>query len=61
MTQEADGSYFGCKHLEQTILIYLHFIENGQAKLRQHYAKVHCSDSSPLGKIHFGLPPNMTY
>ena len=37
MTQEADGSYFGPKHLKQTTLHYSQFIENGQAKLGQHY------------------------
>ena len=38
MTQEANGSYFGPKHLKQTILSYSQFIENGQAKLGQHYS-----------------------
>ena len=37
MTQEADGLYWGPKHLKQTILSYSQFIENGQAKLGQHY------------------------
>ena len=37
MTQETDGSYFRPKHLKQTILSYSQFIENGQAKLEQHY------------------------
>ena len=37
MTQEADGLYCGPKHLKQTILHYSQFIENGQAKLGQHY------------------------
>ena len=37
MTQEADGLYFGLKHLKQTTLHYSQFIENGQAKLGQHY------------------------
>ena len=37
MTQEADGLYFSPKHLKQTILSYSWFIENGQAKLGQHY------------------------
>ena len=36
MTQEADGLYFGPKHLKQTTLHYSQFIENGQAKLGQH-------------------------
>ena len=35
--QEAKWTYFGPKHLKQTILTYLHFIENGPAKLGQHY------------------------
>ena len=33
MTQEANGLYFGPKHLKQTTLHYSQFIENGQAKL----------------------------
>ena len=37
MTQEANGLYLGPKHLKHTILIYSQFIENGQAKLGQHY------------------------
>ena len=37
MTQEADESYFGPKHLKQTTLHHFQFIENGQAKLGQHY------------------------
>ena len=37
MTQETNGSYFGPKHLKQTILSYSQFIENDQAKLGQHY------------------------
>ena len=37
MTQEADGLYFGPKHLKQTTPHYSQFIENGQAKLGQHY------------------------
>ena len=36
MTPQDDGSYFGPKHLEQTISSYLHIIETGQAKPRQH-------------------------
>ena len=31
MTPQAEGSYFGPKHLEQTISGYLHIIETGQA------------------------------
>ena len=38
MTLGAEGSHFGPKHLEETILSYLHFIEIGQAKPRQHYS-----------------------
>ena len=34
------GSYFEPKNLEQTTLSYIHFIENAQAKLRQHYTWV---------------------
>ena len=37
MTPQAEGSYFRPKHLEQTIWSYLHIIETGQAKPRQHY------------------------
>ena len=37
MTQEANGSYLGPKHLKQKILCYSQFIEKGQAKLGQHY------------------------
>ena len=37
MTQEANGSYLVPKHLKQAILSYSQFIENGQAKLGQHY------------------------
>ena len=32
--------YFGPKHLEQTTLSYVHFIENAQAKPRQHYTQL---------------------
>ena len=32
MTPKAEGSYFEPKHLEQTTLSYIHFIENAQAK-----------------------------
>ena len=34
MTPQAEGSYFGPKHLEQVITSYLHFTENrpSQAK-----------------------------
>ena len=35
MTPQAEGWYFGPKHLEQTISSYLDII--GQAKPRQHY------------------------
>ena len=41
MTQEADGSHFGPKHLKQIILSYSHFIENHQAKLGQHYIEIY--------------------
>ena len=37
MTLKAKGSYLGPKHLEQITLSYTRFIENGQAKPRQHY------------------------
>ena len=36
VTPKAKGSYFGPKHLEQTNLSYVHFIENAQAKPSQH-------------------------
>ena len=36
MTPQANGSYVGPKHLEQTIWSYLHIIETGQAKPSQH-------------------------
>ena len=39
VTPKAEGSYFGTNHLEQTTMSYVHFIENAQAKPRQHY---HC-------------------
>ena len=45
MTQEADGSYFGPKHLKQTTLHYSQFIANEQAKLGQHYESVCCLNS----------------
>ena len=38
-------SYFGPKHLKQTILIYSQFIENGQAKLGQYYFPISLSAS----------------
>ena len=37
MTPKTKGSYFGPKHSEQTTLSYTHFIDNAQAKPRQHY------------------------
>ena len=41
MTPQADGSYVGPKHLEQTIWSYLHIIETGQAKpSQQSYSKL---------------------
>ena len=40
MTPQAEGSYFGTQHLEQTTLSYMHFIENPQAKPGQHYWKL---------------------
>ena len=39
MIPKAKGLYFVPKHLEQTTLIYIHFIENAQGKARQHYSK----------------------
>ena len=40
MTLKAKGSYFEPKHLEQTTLSYVHFIENAQAKPWQHYLEL---------------------
>ena len=34
------GLYFGPKYLEHTVLSFVHFIENSQAKPRQHYPQV---------------------
>ena len=34
VTPKAKGSYFGPKHLQQTTLSYIHFIDNTQAKPR---------------------------
>ena len=41
VTLWARGSYFGTKHLEQTILSYTHFIKNSPSQPRQHYIHVH--------------------
>ena len=40
MVPGAEGLRFGPKNLEQTILNYVHFIENCQGKVRQHYLQV---------------------
>ena len=40
MTPLTEGSYFGPKHLEQTTLSHIHFIENSQGKARQGYLNV---------------------
>ena len=42
VTPKSEGSYFGLKHLEQTTLSCIHFIENAQAKPRLHYSEVWC-------------------
>ena len=61
MTPQAEGSYFEPKHLEQVIISYLHFTENGpsQAKATQHDPdKIHdfeihdeYIDMEPYGKL----------
>ena len=40
VTPKAKGSYFGPKHLEQITLSDIHFIENAQAKPRQHFITI---------------------
>ena len=44
MTLKAKGPCLGPKHLEQITLSYTHFIENAQAKPRQHYLQKEWTD-----------------
>ena len=61
LTLKAEWSYFGPKHLEQTTLSYIHFIENAQPNPSQHYlglGQYHqywkaSSPSGTLGVYHF--------
>ena len=55
MTQEADGLYFGSKHLKQTTLRYSQFIENGQAKLGQHYQILTVKTQLSLTQIYLSI------
>ena len=57
MTQEADGSYFGPKHLKQTTLHYSQFIENSQAKLGQHYLALYVSELPIKSECAWGVIP----